>query len=235
MQNKQPKNTESLHVGAAVSGMTLVETVVSMSLLMILLGGGASLLLSTTSSSAGTLERFNTLHSASVAIDGLRRGLENCRVESVSVSGDQLTFSIPVDPNGGGVPLDGVGDVVWGIEDADGVRVGGTATIQFLADAVLVEAELQIDLNSDGDLSDLFDIGRLVVFSDQGRPLPLTHLPLLQAVGNHGSDLNNDGVPDPIFQTTSNGQLLLKLPTKPDHRAAITMSEVHINVSGSSM
>jgi hypothetical protein len=125
--------------------------------------------------------------------------IEPGEIDTPPATGDSLSWQVPIDPDGDGSCLDADGAIQWGMRK-NGVAVAGArATVRFVIDRVLDEAKLAYDLNGDGDQKDRFDQGHLERQAPDGTIERLTGSWLLQPTGNHGGDLDGDGVADPIF------------------------------------
>lgn len=134
--------------------------------------------------------------------------------------GDGVGFAyrMPVDPAGTGSFIGPTG-IRWGARVGGGDSADGCACLIFDPVATISEAVRNFDINKDGDLLDVFDLGRI---SDLGwdaldptlgtSSLNLVPPIILQEQDNYGSDLNNDGFQDPMFMWTPNsGRLRIRL------------------------
>ena len=120
-------------------------------------------------------------------------------------NGTGFSYRVPIDPAGGNNPLNG-DDLFWGAE----VRGSGPVTTGWMAfyfepkDA-FDEAEARHDLNDDGDMLDVFDIGQIRRINwDRAVPTRFDDVAMgpsriVQERCNWGADLDNDGFDDPIF------------------------------------
>lgn len=134
--------------------------------------------------------------------------------------GDGMGFAYqrPVDPAGTGSYLDTTG-IRWGVQIADGDVEDGCGAVVFVPVAEVTEADRNFDINSDGDLTDTFDLGRIVnqTWNSTDPALGTFSLDLvpamfLQEKDNYGSDLDNDGFNDPMFLwTPESGRLRVRL------------------------
>ena len=119
--------------------------------------------------------------------------------------GTGFVFQVPTDPNGGTNFLDG-GQVTWGATVAGQASLDGCSTLFFQPNAQLTEVEARTDLNRDGDLTDTYDLGKIVMRTwnqaDPAQPVIETGLCpdiVLQEQCNWGGDLDGDGFDDPMF------------------------------------
>lgn len=134
--------------------------------------------------------------------------------------GDGVGFSYqqPVDPARTGSFVE-AGEVRWGARVGGGDVTSGAAAIVYSPVAQVTEANLDFDVNRDGDQLDTFDIGRIVEVAWNGTDTALgasrTNLIspiILQEVDNYGSDLDGDGLQDPMFLwTPESGRLRIRM------------------------
>ncbi len=127
---------------------------------------------------------------------------------TVAFSGDGTGFSfrVPVDPSNS-VPPDYMldGQVQWGARVAGVPTTNGFASIEFVPRTTIDEALIGRDLNGDGDLLDVFDVGQLrrrtwdVSAPELGEDIGIGPTIVLQEQCAWGSDLDGDGFEDPIF------------------------------------
>jgi prepilin-type N-terminal cleavage/methylation domain-containing protein len=122
--------------------------------------------------------------------------------------GTGFSYRVPVDPAGGTNYLTPTG-VRWGATIGGRPTEDGRACIFFEPVAVLQETERNFDFNSDGDLDDMFDLGRIrqrawdAVDGDNGSSdLALSPPMIIQERDAWGADLDNDGFEDPMFLWT---------------------------------
>jgi len=120
--------------------------------------------------------------------------------------GDATAFSfrIPTDPGGKGEYFDANG-IKWGAA-VDGIdTLDGWAALRYDAVLELREDEEGRDLNRDGDVLDVFDLGRIELvtwdFVAGGDPTRVRLCPpiVMQERCNEGGDLDGDGFDDPLF------------------------------------
>lgn len=133
--------------------------------------------------------------------------------------GTGFSFRVPTDPTGSMDFFDDAGNVQWGatVEGVD--TLDGWSCLQFRPVATISEAARGVDFNADGDRTDNFDLGRIVIRSwvTNDPDMPTTEIALcppmvLQEQCAYGSDLDNDGFQDPIFLwDPTSGRLRLRL------------------------
>ena len=116
-----------------------------------------------------------------------------------------FVFRNPIDPTGGNNMLDG-DKLIWGQKVKNTPKLDGWAALEFQPRYVYEEAQTQRDLNRDGDLLDVFDIGVVqrkrwvsgeVAFGTD--EINMGPAAVIQEQCNWGGDLDADGYDDPIF------------------------------------
>ncbi len=119
--------------------------------------------------------------------------------------GAGVAFRIPVDPAGGTNVLNG-DDIQWGAQFQGNQLLSGWSCVEYVPSGTVTEAETGDDINGDGDFVDVFDIGQLRRrtwdTNNVGAPLDdlgLGPTAILQEQCNWGSDLDGDGMQDPLF------------------------------------
>ncbi|MFT7669757.1 MAG: type II secretory pathway pseudopilin PulG [Planctomycetota bacterium] len=121
--------------------------------------------------------------------------------------GSGFSFRVPVDPSGSVPPnyLNG-NDLQWGHDVAGVGNVDGWAAFYFQPRNTIQEADTGDDINSDGDIIDVFDVGQIrrLVWDTADSNVPATDLAMgptnvLQERCNYGGDLDGDGFDDPLF------------------------------------
>jgi len=178
-------------------GVTLIEAIVAAVILTAIL---TTAIKSTTDQTAATeAVRSSLLVRAELAEQKVLVELEEGLIDSPPATGDSLAWQVPIDPDGDGSFLDAEGAIQWGMVRGGVATSGARATVRFAGDRVLDEKLLAFDLNGDRDKKDLFDQGHLERVGPDGAIDELTGSWILQPVGNHGGDLDGDGVGDPIF------------------------------------
>jgi hypothetical protein len=141
----------------------------------------------------------NTADYDGIALDGN---------EQTFFRGDGTGFSyrFPVDPTGGLDFMDG-DELTWGAEISGfGSTTAGWAALYFEPRTTLSEAEQDQDVNQDGDLDDVFDVGQIrrrTWSTADAANIQADHAmgptAVLQEQCNYGGDLNGDGFADPLF------------------------------------
>lgn len=132
--------------------------------------------------------------------------------------GTGFSFQYPVDPARTGSFVTPTG-VRWGARVGGGDVTDGCTAIAFSPVGQVTEANRNFDINQDGDLNDVFDFGRLVEFSWNGvdtalgtSRVNLISPILLQEQDDYGSDMDGDGLQDPMFLwTPDSGRLRIRL------------------------
>jgi prepilin-type N-terminal cleavage/methylation domain-containing protein len=128
-------------------------------------------------------------------------------VGNVYFRGDGAGFSyrVPTDPSGGTNYLVG-DDVTWGAVVGGQPLLSGWSALYFDARNTFSEATSAYDLNKDGDLADLYDIGQIrrrtwdtASTTGSARELGLGPTFVIQERCNFGGDLDGDGFDDPLF------------------------------------
>lgn len=129
-------------------------------------------------------------------------------------AGAGISFRTPIDPTGGTNYLSGE-DIQWGATVANNQILSGWSSIDFIPVNSFAESETGDDINQDGDLLDVFDIGKLRRRSwDTDTPggdvddLGLGPTAILQEQCNWGSDLDGDGFNDPLFLWDADSRIL---------------------------
>ncbi len=203
----------------SAAGITIVEMMIVVVILTVVMGGAFMVQMRLTKASAQISSSIESLRAHMNAVSLLRADLANARVESVAANGTSITYSLPVfDPITGSI-LDDDGNVLWGINDGTGPRVGGWCTVSFSFERTRSEAAEGFDLNGDGDLADTFDEGRLVKMSDLGARMPLPRTNVLLVSGNPAGDFDGDGINDRLFAL--NGESVrIRLARAKDRAAA---------------
>ncbi len=119
--------------------------------------------------------------------------------------GSGFSFRVPTDPAGGTNFLDGE-EVRWGATVRGNPLATGWSSLYFQVADTLDEGARQFDFNSDGDLDDSFDLGRIRMRSwDTANPaagatdVALCPPMILQEQCAWSSDMDNDGFQDPMF------------------------------------
>ncbi|MEM6675765.1 MAG: type II secretion system protein [Planctomycetota bacterium] len=139
---------------------------------------------------------------------------------NVFYRGDGAGFSYqrPVDPARTGSFMTPTG-VRWGAQVGGRDVTDGAAAITYVPVGQVTEGNLDFDINNDGDLLDTFDLGRMTELAWDGTDPALgtsrTDLIapiILQEQNDYGSDLDGDGLQDPMFMwTPESGRLRVRL------------------------
>ena len=151
-----------------------------------------------------------------------------------------ITYRVPIDHDLDSDVVDENGTIEWGVElpqgpfqsvDLDELQLDGdsdgngatnsdayTILVRFVPNPKLIydEAATTIDLNGDGNLDDVFEVGHLekvfrAVNSADDFVLQITPDIVLQRQGAAVSDIDEDGDDDPLFQLVSPTRLQLNL------------------------
>lgn len=121
--------------------------------------------------------------------------------------GTGFSYRVPIDPSGANPPnYLATGELIWGHEINGNPSTEDWACLYFAPRRVIDEAEVNVDLNGDGDQLDVFDLGQIRrrIWNTDNPAIPPADLGLgptniLQERCNWGTDINNDGFDDPIF------------------------------------
>ncbi|NOZ21435.1 MAG: prepilin-type N-terminal cleavage/methylation domain-containing protein [Planctomycetes bacterium] len=194
-------------------GFTLIEIIIATAIVAIMM--------------VAVMESFNTgqdicvLESANLAVQSsntsclaeMTRMLRQAQIIGISADGMSIRFKVPVDWDADGDVLDDATDELeWGANDQKGWSMEYSFFVAPTEAEKVVppfrEAEeggKGIDINRDGDLADNFERGVIVErFYDAADVVQserqLTPYYVLTPLGNHGGDVNSDGVADPLFQ-----------------------------------
>lgn len=119
--------------------------------------------------------------------------------------GTGLSYRMPTDPTGGHDYFAN-GQLQWGAEVAETPMLTGWCALCFVPVTTYSEATLGIDINHDGDTTDVFDIGQIHRWRwDTSNPsvgvsdVAIGPSVVMQEHCKYGSDLDGDGFGDPIF------------------------------------
>ena len=119
--------------------------------------------------------------------------------------GTSFSFRVPTDPAGGTNYFDATG-IRWGSDVNGAPSTDGWSSLQYVATRQLAENQAGVDINADGDLLDIFDLGqiRLQRWNSATNGVPVTDVALCppiiaQEICNYGGDLDGDAFADPIF------------------------------------
>jgi prepilin-type N-terminal cleavage/methylation domain-containing protein len=120
--------------------------------------------------------------------------------------GTGLSYRMPTDPTGGHEYFAN-GQLQWGATVGETPLLTGWCALYYRPDgSTFDESQRGIDLNHDGDTTDVFDIGQIYrsrwsTADPAGAPSDVAIGPsvVLQEHCHYGSDLDGDGFGDPIF------------------------------------
>lgn len=163
------------------------------------------------------------------AYDGQAQG--EGKIDFFRGHGAGIVYRLPVDPDGDGSFFDDEG-LQWGADlNEFGPTEDGYYALYFEPLDVYDESEFDFDLNGDQDEDDVFDIGQLRrVVWDASAPTRVSDVgvgptAVLQEQGAWGSDLDGDGMDDPMFLHDPNGRTVhvrLHVIGRTDPRRPIT-------------
>ncbi len=145
----------------------------------------------------------NQLNPSASEFDGVSKGA----FAPIYFRGDGTGFSfrVPTMVSGSDDYIQN-GEVTWGSAVGDGPSSEGWSALVYQAQAQFIEAQEGFDLDRDGDLEDVYDLGRIRMmswnaYSDSSSHTDVALCPpiVLQRRCDWGGDLNNDGFDDPIF------------------------------------
>jgi hypothetical protein len=189
------------------AGFSLVEASIVTAVVALMLG--AAVVREAVRSNGGpAVVRSNLFARLDRGLRSLAADFKFADLDAPSERGDSLSYQLPIRiaaEQGATATPDTRGPTEWGIV-CSGVPInGGRATLRFVADCVLDEARLGIDLNGDGDQRDQFEQGHLERLLPDGAIEQLTGSWILQPAGDHGDDIDGDGKVDPIFSVDVTG------------------------------
>ena len=119
--------------------------------------------------------------------------------------GTGLSYRMPTDPSGGH-DFFANGQLQWGATVGDLPLLTGWCALYYVPDGTYDESKSGIDINHDGDTTDVFDIGQ--IHRARWNTADPASAPNVVAIGpsvvlqercHYGSDLDGDGFGDPIF------------------------------------
>lgn len=195
----------------SIGGFSIIEMMIVLVILTVVFSAAFMVQARVSKASAQITNGTTALRASLDALNALRQDLSQARIEAVALNGSSVTFSLPVfDPLTKSC-LDASGNVVWGINDGNGPKVGGNCTISFTPLKKRFESQEKLDLNGDGDQSDVFEEGRLVKKASTGTLMAMPKITLLLPYGNYGGDVDSDAVSDPIFAIAGTHQLALRM------------------------
>ena len=120
--------------------------------------------------------------------------------------GTGISYRMPTDPAGGDDFFVG-GQLQWGAVVGQTPLLTGWSALYYVPVGTYDEAQLGIDINHDGDRTDVFDVGQIHRRSwstsdptgADSREVPIGPSVVLQEHCHYGADLDGDGFGDPIF------------------------------------
>jgi hypothetical protein len=119
--------------------------------------------------------------------------------------GTGLSYRMPTDPSGGHDYFAN-GQLQWGATVGDAPLLTGWCALYYVPDGTYDESKAGIDINHDGDTTDVFDIGQIHrvrwnTADPASAPNEVAIGPsvVLQERCHYGADLDGDGFGDPIF------------------------------------
>jgi type II secretory pathway pseudopilin PulG len=213
------------------SGFTVMELVATVVIATVVLGGALVLVGASTNTMRDSQESLGTLRSAVDALVQVRRDLNRAKMVKIADDGTSIQYSLPVSAGESGAFLDGEGNLIWGVEDIDGVTLGGTVKLAFVQDRTLSEADAsQGDLNGDGDRADTFVLGHLTRTSSNGHRLAMPRVDVLLPSANKGGDVDGNGTNDPLFSVhPTRNEITVRLARFND-RGHLRAMETHCGV-----
>ena len=185
--------------GAAGGGMTLIELMIAMVVLVIILGAVFGTILNSQSAYNQGLTEINAQDAASRVINQMKELITESKV--ISVNGTELVLQKPVDWDGDGDVLDNAMNVEYGAYYNGEAHLNATSRIAFGATGVTREATLGYDLNGDGDVTDEFTSGAMFVrFYDSGGAPQTQYERQISGDLICIGDVDGSGTVDPMFE-----------------------------------
>ncbi|MHC4248437.1 MAG: PulJ/GspJ family protein [Planctomycetota bacterium] len=193
------------------SGFTLLEVVIVTAVLALVVAMLGTSVVSLADGAASQQRSTVALRGARAAVE---RMAESLRPAAVNFTGDgaaELAFQVPVDAEGNGVlayaPERPSPDVNWGSGRGSTGGAGETTVYRFVATDVFSEAEKGVDLNDDGDVADVFDVGHIeeahyettAAVSLLRPPVAFSPDIVLRTRDDELGDIDGDEEPDPMF------------------------------------
>jgi prepilin-type N-terminal cleavage/methylation domain-containing protein len=129
-------------------------------------------------------------------------------------NGTGFSYRVPTDPTGGSNYMTG-DNVQWGAQLSGHPTLSGWSALVFVPHFVLDEAKIGHDIDHNGNMTDLFDVGQIRKLTwDTSNPnAPVSDVALgpsviLQRRCGWGADLDGDGFADPLFLWDAHAQAL---------------------------
>ena len=195
--------------GFSILELAIVIAILAPMLTIVLSGTGAVV-----DTSVGAAAQVGAQRQVIFTMKRLRTELQKAQIDSVSPDGLSVTYREALDLAGSGVPVNTAGVVQWGAMEAAGPVEGNTYTIRFIQDDLASEATLQLDLNSDGDMTDTFLVGRLERVTTLGAVRQISPSICLVDSTTPNGDLDGDGLPDSMFNLGPGRALEVRLLTR---------------------
>jgi Tfp pilus assembly protein PilV len=133
--------------------------------------------------------------------------------------GTGISYRMPTDPTPGGHDYFANGQLQWGATVGQTPLLTGWCALYYVPDGTYDESKTGLDINHDGDTTDVFDIGQ--IHRARWNTADPASAPKVVAIGpsvvlqehcSYGADLDGDGFGDPIFLWDSvSGRLHLRL------------------------
>ncbi len=203
-------------------GFTLVEMMIATAILTIIIVATLTTMSSMSSSVQVETMVAQSEQKGNKALERMAEALRSANIVGLPDAGsDNMSFRVPVDHDGDGDVLsDNVNlDIQWGAQreevDLAGKTVeilGATTIFRYVVTGSFSE-DGRVDLNRDGDTTDIFDVGRIEKIYAGGATTAYSGVPavtysqivtpmvdsVVRLQGQMVGDIDNDGQPDPIF------------------------------------
>ncbi len=198
------------------AGVTLVEVLIATVILSVII----ALLLSFTNTVVDASNVYNQVttmeQTGNEIIELMVESLRSARIQNLPAEGDsQISFQVPVDQDSDGDVFDSNFDIEWGVEREDyspGSVAGVAMRYEFVKTSEFSETERGVDINGNGTMTDVFDVGHIVAVYESGTGISqggsvtlneyskvLTGDYILLVKAQAVGDVNGDGQDDPIF------------------------------------
>ncbi len=193
------------------AGLTLVELAITMATGSVVVAATIALFLGATQAGQAVTTSIHGVGDWAEGLHAFRVEMGQAKILGVSPDGAAVTYSVPVPATPGGGLVDSTGEITWGARDSTGEHVGGHYVLSFVLDDVVSEQEVGADFNGDGDILDVFEVGHIGKTTDTGETQSFPRMKIVLQQGDHGGDLDGDGVPDPVFAVSSDGLVEMRL------------------------